>query len=234
MTGKQSEAPKLHTAPALRLILVTVSSAIALFCTAETVNAGEPTNSPQTKVAAASKECTNTALTKEKFLEMVKAIIQHGDLSDVPFIEKTLQMKFEWHRTWEARNQNERYEFFSLQGSKIRVRLRVNPHYRNNGSEIEPKWMAAGTLEFQDIVGGGMVSPGCSPLTKDLIEHEFVGKDFSETEMTGVGRFYGRNFGATGKNGTAIRIEYAPDFNSHKVNAFMIHQAAPAVTPPKL
>jgi len=51
----------------------------------------EVEDSPQQKMP--STICGQTALTQEAFLDMVHAIAMHGDLTDVPFVEKTLQTK---------------------------------------------------------------------------------------------------------------------------------------------
>lgn len=40
-------------------------------------------------------KCIGTNITGEKFLDMFYAIAMHGDLTDVPFIEKTLETKFD-------------------------------------------------------------------------------------------------------------------------------------------
>ncbi len=41
-----------------------------------------------------SYDCGESKLTSAKFMEMIKIIARHGDLTDVPFIEKTLGLKF--------------------------------------------------------------------------------------------------------------------------------------------
>lgn len=83
-------------------------------------------------------DCKKTALTKEKFLEMVKAIATHGDLSDVAFIEKTLQVKF---KRLPDKKQRQVYIVSFLQDVPIGIHLEFDSHYRNTGSEEkEPKW----------------------------------------------------------------------------------------------
>jgi hypothetical protein len=56
----------------------------------ESMAAEEATaSSPQ----QASVKCENTTLTQDQFLDMLHAVVTHGDLIDVPFIEKALQLK---------------------------------------------------------------------------------------------------------------------------------------------
>jgi hypothetical protein len=38
--------------------------------------------------------CGHSALTEDRFLQLVNTIAMHDDLTDVPFIERTLQLKF--------------------------------------------------------------------------------------------------------------------------------------------
>jgi len=210
---------------------VVLAGSIAVMFSAGSVIA-KSIDATQTSSATVPKECSETSLTKEKFLQMVRTIATHGDLSDVQFIEKTLGVKLERKIYPGQENVRERLYYSNLPDSKARAQLKFNPQYRNEGSEKNPKWVSTGTLEFQDFADNGIVSPGCSPLTKDVIEQEIVGKDFLGAELTGGwgltggGRFYGRDLGSIGKNGTAIRVEYIPDVNSHKINAFVIYQTA--------
>jgi hypothetical protein len=52
-----------------------------------------PNAAGQTSQQQANVKCENTTLTQGQFLDMLHAITAHGDLIDVPFIEKTLQVK---------------------------------------------------------------------------------------------------------------------------------------------
>jgi hypothetical protein len=54
-----------------------------------------PNATGQTSQPQANIKCENTTLTQGQFLDMLHAVVTHGDLIDVPFIEKTLQTKLE-------------------------------------------------------------------------------------------------------------------------------------------
>ncbi len=89
----------------------------------------------------ADAKCEGITLTGEKFLDMFHAIYMHGDLTDAPFIEKTLQTEFDvkYHNNQDSKNHNYKratYSTKSILGAPIEMTLAFDverdPKIENN------------------------------------------------------------------------------------------------------
>jgi hypothetical protein len=74
----------------LSLKSILIASAFVFFGAASVAEPGASGNA-----IPPPAECSKSSLTGDQFLDMFYAIAMHGDLRDIPFIEKTLQVKFQ-------------------------------------------------------------------------------------------------------------------------------------------
>jgi hypothetical protein len=75
--------------------------------------------------------CQRSTLTSAQFMQSIRAIISHGDLTDIPFIEKTLGTKFTVSQGWKPDGSSDPQKFIyqssEALGSPIQVVVVVNP-----------------------------------------------------------------------------------------------------------
>jgi len=76
------------------LALVVLFAAIAVLTVMTTASAYAQQLVAPSAAPPPNSKCGESSLTQEKFLNMVHEIAMHGDLTDVAFIEKRLQLKF--------------------------------------------------------------------------------------------------------------------------------------------
>jgi hypothetical protein len=110
-----------------------VVSASLLLC-AGVANAREQTSAA---TPAPLTQCKETSLNGDRFLEMFHAIVMHGNMRDIPFIEKTLQVKFEVTKESESAHRTH-YSVKSILNAPIKVDLDVwdNDAKLSKGSDI--------------------------------------------------------------------------------------------------
>jgi hypothetical protein len=75
----------------LSKIVFFLASLVMMFAaTAATAATAQPVNMPKTSTYSVPSYCKRSTLTGTEFLRLLQTIIAHGDLTDIPFLEKTL------------------------------------------------------------------------------------------------------------------------------------------------
>ncbi len=150
------------------------------------------------------KKCEGITLTGEKFLDMFHSIAMHGDLTDVPFIEKTLKTKLKGTSTDDEdekhyHNKSGRFTGKAVLGAPMDIQLFFNSKHvaeiKNRTSGIMHidrgiyKCLGITIDEFEKKFGGvfsfGFATGGGSTMTKDKALGE-IGKDGSRINVVGA------------------------------------------------
>jgi hypothetical protein len=130
-------------------------------------------------------ECSKSVLTQEKFLDMLHTIVLHGDLTDVAFIEKTLQMKLKLQDIptgaplVDSNPDSRVYITESLLKTWINVVLRTSFNSSDYNSGKEPAHANEGSIEFSNLTKAFSDFRNCGYLKKDQLNQEF-GQGFAE------------------------------------------------------
>ena len=129
-------------------------------------------------------KCRTSELTQEKLLAMLHTIVMHGDLTDVAFIEATLQTKLQLQEPGgpigDPNPDAKIYTTSSILGSPILVRLSVSFNSNDYPSGKEPDHKREGLLTFQGLNRIGVDFHDCKYLTTEAFNQTFGGK-FSES-----------------------------------------------------
>lgn len=150
----------------------------------------------------ADPKCEGITLTGEKFLDMFYAIAMHGDLTDVPFIEKTLETKFEvkYHELSSQQNYNYKraeYSTKTILGAPIEVSFSFDvardPRIVNN---------FVGMLRINSGIKGFSVFE-CIGLTEQQIRNKFTGPNLAPDRNSGYIPLEG-----VGKDNSIVNIAY--------------------------
>lgn len=151
--------------------------------------------------------CRTSTVTQKRFLNMVRAIAEHGDLTDKDFIEKTLQIKLELANKkfrpgtgfYRADMPNGKF------GDPIQVILDPRASYIAGAGTQKGE-----ELSFWGLDMVGAVFHNCQYLTKKQFQREFadVFRDEVEKQSGAV------DLGKVGKNGSDIQISYYPSSHS--------------------
>jgi len=176
-------------------------------------------DAPQTATAAApataKPDCKKSALTQEKFVEMMHAIITHGDLTDIAFIEKTLEVKFKEIADPDLKG----FHNAHIPGTQIFVVLSLPPER----TELDFHHLDKIVANFQD----------CGYLTKEKFNQVFGGS-FNEDAITldsnSGGRMHMSGFlidasqDMKGKNDTIMSVRYMRKDKSSIISSAKIWQ----------
>lgn len=157
--------------------------------------------------------CDGITLTSEKFLDMFYAVAMHGDLADVPFIEKTLEIK--------------------LSGQTDDYQDKNNHHYKEGSysSRLVAYTPIDASLDFKNFDEPGTtnspfgimrfnVEYGCFSTAIENLENRFNG-GFNTGFVSGGGSTKSRykKLDGVGKNGSVIII--AASYSENDPNKFL-------------
>jgi hypothetical protein len=126
-----------------------------VFCAYSSVakaDAPMPNGTTQSPAQQQSRDiqCSQAKLTQEKFLDMLYAIAMHGDMTDVPFLEKTLELKFTLKgKQGTEKNPDQRsYAAETLLGGRMRMEMGVGFNSSEHTVDQEPKGSMNGAIRF--------------------------------------------------------------------------------------
>jgi hypothetical protein len=182
--------------PVKSLLLVSTRFACAVLFILATVGGTASALEPAPKEnppASAKVDCSKAKLTGKQFLDMFHAIAMHGDLSDIPFIEKTLQMKIT--RTSNAGAWSV-YEGGSVTDGPISVSVSV----KNDGGYNLGSDFARADFELT------LPIIQCSPITRSQFHNYFGGGIVGSSATHGSMKSIGNELNITAANGGKIRV----------------------------
>jgi len=162
----------------------------AIVCALLTVASGTAWAQEQ-DVSNSATHCAKSTMTREEFMEMFRAIAMHGDLTDIPFIEKTLHVKFISGPTYHngKPNYNRVYYLADIPDVPIQVSINVT----NNAVDIVAE------MEFQGNFFGACPGIHLSQFERAL------GSDFTQKFSD---RYHDSALPGVGMNGTNIHVVY--------------------------
>jgi hypothetical protein len=138
----------------------------------------------QSEVAA---KCKISKLTGKKFLDMIHAIFLHGDVSDVKFIEQTLQTKFLREEITGDKNPYDRnYTYFAYDvlGTPLFINLYLIYRAHIDGKSIEPQFLGGHLyISYEDY--GSTKFRICNHPTKFQLNDAFGGSYYEDAQFMG-------------------------------------------------
>lgn len=176
----------------------------------------------------ADPKCEGITLTGEKFLDMIYAIAMHGDLTDVPFIEKTLETKFEVkHSEYDGADgyvyRHTDYVGKDLFGADLNVSLKFIEYSQKPRTEPKRKinLSKSAMLHFEAY---GQVWP-CFNVTVNQFAEKFGGS-FGDDFMPADGMIItsGKYLEGVSKDGSELKVYYNRNRNSTIIVAPLIDQ----------
>lgn len=169
-------------------------------------------------VSDPNARCRKSKLTQEQFLEMVQAVVKHGDLTDKDSIEKTLKIKFgpTDNRLSSGMTLYSTYMPGDTPNAPILVELYAGIQSKDvNG---QPQTGEELTLEQLNMVGA--VFHNCQYLTKKQFKQKFDGA-FRDGFRDDSGIL---NFGKVGKGDSNIEMYYSFDAQDDALKQVTISQ----------
>lgn len=126
-------------------------------------------------------KCWGSSLSDKKFLDILQAIIMHADLSDISFLEKTLQTKFEARHSgitdYSPDNyMHDRYTANTMLGAPVHLVISVNWKKDAQGNSGKNARMRFENDQF---------FTDCLAISSPLIQEKF-GNAFKEYKYTGL------------------------------------------------
>jgi hypothetical protein len=149
--------------------------------------------------------CKQSELTQETFLEMVHAIVEHGDLTDKAFIEKTLQITFgPKHESFVASHTPDAGLYYTDMPSTMRdAPIKVNLYLGGLDEDKTGKPELSEELTLDNLNMVGAVFRNCQYLTKKQFQQNFPGISFHTNSGHDSGVL---DLGKVGKNDSDIEM----------------------------
>lgn len=171
-------------------------------------------------------KCKKSTLTQEKFLEMIKAIIMHGDLEDVPFIEKTLRQKIKTHTG--STNSSQELYYSRESESPIAAGLDISDYRDTLKDNVLGK---QSILALSQLSGRTSVFHNCG----NLLPSQFDRLLFNLTQQhvstnDSALDYFEYNVGITEKNGTRTLLGYG--LHGGAIDSVIIKQHPPIPSAP--
>jgi hypothetical protein len=166
----------------------------------------QPVSATQPPVQSTLPYCKRSTLTNVEFMQTVQTIISHGDLTDIPFIEKTLRTKFTISYGLQSDGAPDRQTVFfnsnQILDSPIPTQLRI---FNAKSQQIQTHMIAA--LAMGDSQSNFMET--CLHITAGYFCSFFGGNFFGGP----AGKFIPEATGtqvkdSSGKNGSKIRLNF--------------------------
>jgi len=216
-------------------ITQTVFASFLLF-TALTVVPASAQNSSLSSSQGTNSNCSQSQLTQDQFIDVVRAIAMHGDLTDVAFIEKTLQVKLMPQTLSEYEKEHypdgRHYLVDSVLGSRMRFDLGVGFNSNEHDWDKEPKENERSTLRFFVVQNA---FHDCKSLTPEHFNSRFGGNFFNGPagtlplnpqtgEMSSGGALQGGSQNFAGKDGTKMNVSYMCDAPDGSISLLAIMQ----------
>lgn len=163
--------------------------------------------------------CANLTPSSEKFIDMLHSIVMHGDLTDVPFVEKALDEKLKvQYREGETNGHHYKNAEYNYERKSKTLR------YMNLWLEIErvaqDGFKKTARLRFSSL------EVDCKGITPAMLKEKFQ-KDFMEVHYglgLGAGNAVMASAGFDGKDGSRISISYTRTSTHPNVNDIQILQ----------
>lgn len=205
---------------AIALIMLTAGSALAV------LRIGPIPDNPEYFLSSTSDpkaRCRTSSLTQDKFLEMVHAIVEHHDMTDKEFIEKTLGVKFSSMNIVSIYSYIPGGGFYKanipsdMSDAPVTVWLNIEAVSLNKASKSE---LSSGIL-FTDLSRVGAIFHDCQyltrkqldPMSEAVVHHHDMGVD-TELNRNAPRRIKeysldaSWNLGKVAKDGSNIQITY--------------------------
>jgi hypothetical protein len=168
------------------------------------------------------KDCSKSVLTSEKFLELFYTIAMHGDLTDIPFIEKTLQVKLTHKYAMEGGKPNPHriiYGAANILGAPLYAGLDVTVDHDQQIARED-----IGIIRFGDLSKDSFFIKCLHISSLEL--SKYFGGHFHEVpnpdSFISIGA--GKQLGKIGKNGSKISVGYSYNTDDNIVDGISIHQ----------
>ena len=153
----------------------------------------------------ADPKCEGITLTGEKFLDLFHTIAMHGDLTDVPFIEKTLETKFEVKTSGGRAHYTSKVLFGAPMHTELVFDVERNP---------SDKVYFIARMDFDANIYQ------CFGIAAQQFKDKFGGPFFpSSTSHGGSLASFSRTIENVGKDGTKITVTYM--YNSKNQTSYV-------------
>jgi hypothetical protein len=216
LIGKSSSIerwPNFKRAFVLKALFI--ASSLPLSCIQQA--AAQPVSVPQLKLQHSVSYCKNYHLSGPDFMGLIKVIIEHGDLTDVSFIEKTIGSKFVVDSGVSTNGKSDAlgYQTWQIQGTPIRDTLVV---YVSRALQMKFDSLAMMNIESQTIPN---------------VDEDFIG-DCLHIPISNFYSFFGMSGNVSnrmatkeirsGKNHSRIFISVSYNDNDNLVGEIEIYQ----------
>lgn len=181
-----------------------------------------------------SNYCKRYILTGQQFIEMSEAVINHGDLTDIHFLEKMTGRSFgspnKYARFFQPKGQTWHYRVENVLNTQIAADLYIDKIPHLPSQEIPPRKIPVASLEFNSDTSHGVLASefilNCLRMPASQISASVGGGGQREVFTDGVSNYVLAGVGTrSGKNDTIIFLNLVVDGQSGLVSSVTFVQS---------